>query len=467
MVKLPKRFSVGERIFAKVRGYPPWPAKIENITDPNTKHAKYHVVFYGTKEIGTCKIEDLFQYADNKDKFSKTVRRKNFHDGIQELEEDLKKNPNPVYGDTARDSEAAENVPVNVTEDNSGKESDSITSASGNQDGDAETGNLVIDESDKKKTVKRKSQQIIQSTPDMSEAKKKRGRKSMASVLAENTPKQDISHDSQDEDPEKKIVSRSGRKIKPKRFHDFSDTEISIDTSRNDHSIRSRTKIKSEESNENQETLITRIKKRMSIEKDDRKAPAKDEAEVENQQRLRTLRIESHIMFLDTQIRSSLGLDQANADECLEAMDQVLEIQLTPLMLKKHSHIVETIKRLRRYVGNLADWKLSEEETIAFKQKADKIKKKAELIYNKFKSLFDIPEGQTFWNIFLEQLDQFKQQTKDLTPEEIFSLLVDPTGKIAKPNEENNTNTVSSPKNDTSSDEVSNKNISVTESETK
>lgn len=45
---------------------------------------------------GTCKIEDLFLYADNKEKFGKTVRRKNFHEGIQELEEDLKRNPNPV-----------------------------------------------------------------------------------------------------------------------------------------------------------------------------------------------------------------------------------------------------------------------------------------------------------------------------------------------------------------------------------
>jgi hypothetical protein len=55
----------------------------------------------------------------------------------------------------------------------------------------------------------------------------------MASVLAETTPKHDTAHDSQDEDPEKKIVSRSGRKIKPKRFHDFSDTEISIDSTKN------------------------------------------------------------------------------------------------------------------------------------------------------------------------------------------------------------------------------------------
>lgn len=32
MVKLPKRFSVGERVFAKVRGYPPWPAKVSVIS---------------------------------------------------------------------------------------------------------------------------------------------------------------------------------------------------------------------------------------------------------------------------------------------------------------------------------------------------------------------------------------------------------------------------------------------------
>ena len=58
-------------------------------------------------------------------------------------------------------------------------------------------------------------------------------------------------------------------------------------------------------------------------------------------------------MFLDTQIRLSLGLDQANADECLEAMDQILDIQLTPLMLKKHSHIVETVKRVNALVSCL------------------------------------------------------------------------------------------------------------------
>ena len=69
--------------------------------------------------------------------------------------------------------------------------------------------------------------------------KKKRGRKSMATILAENqTPKQDAPHDSQDEDTEKNVVSRSGRKIKPKRFHDFDGAELPIDSSRNGMSFK-------------------------------------------------------------------------------------------------------------------------------------------------------------------------------------------------------------------------------------
>jgi len=79
-------------------------------------------------------------------------------------------------------------------------------------------------------------------------------------------------------------------------------------------------------------------------------------------------------------------------------MDDILALSIDPLMLKKHPHIVETVKRvndiqdiliiyyvlyhieeisferdsttsyllfqLRRYIGNLGEWKLSEEEGV-------------------------------------------------------------------------------------------------------
>lgn len=44
---------------------------------------------------------------------------------------------------------------------------------------------------------------------------------------------------------------------------------------------------------------------------------------------------------------------------------------------------------------------MSEEDKAAFKEIASKISSKAEHIYNKFKSLFTIPEGQTFLQVIL------------------------------------------------------------------
>lgn len=63
-----------------------------------------------------------------------------------------------------------------------------------------------------------------------SEIKKKKSRKSMvAPPPGESTPKVpekvESPQDFQDDDAEKQTVSRSGRKIKPKRFHDFENTE--------------------------------------------------------------------------------------------------------------------------------------------------------------------------------------------------------------------------------------------------
>lgn len=60
---------------------------------------------------------------------------------------------------------------------------------------------------------------------DSSEPKKKRAR-SKGWSNAQNTPAQEIGTDSQGEEMVgKEVVSRSGRKIKPKRFADFSSSD--------------------------------------------------------------------------------------------------------------------------------------------------------------------------------------------------------------------------------------------------
>ncbi|XP_011703359.1 PREDICTED: PC4 and SFRS1-interacting protein isoform X2 [Wasmannia auropunctata] len=498
MVKLQKRFVAGDKVFAKVRGYPPWPAKVEKVSDPNSKNAKYSVYFYGTGETAVCKVDELYTYAENKEKYGKPSRRKFFHEGMQQLEQELKNDRNKPLADIAAIK---------------GAEATELPTAASAADSDVETGSLVIDEGEKKKPVKRKVLTSTANTPDVPEVKKKRGR----GKASNDTSKQEAL-DSQGEESPKEVVSRSGRKIKPKRFADFSssdETETNIE-----HSGRGR-KAKNEDSNEHQITPNVTHKKRAAIEKrnndgsildgstvvssvtssdtpsrvllartfagehvgikldigrpksfesdkaraqwdwstarnamklkaqlesgeilpeqvkdsldfnvpvpeDEKRLLTKDGAVHRKTYKLRWLRIEAQLLQLDAQIKSNLGLDRANTDKCLQAMDEILALPIDPLMLKKHPHIVETVKRLRRYIGNLGEWKLSEAEGAVFKQKAEQIRQKAEHIYNKYKAMFTIPEGQSFWQSFSDQVVHFKKLTKDMPEEKVFSLMSDP-----------------------------------------
>ncbi|XP_043288592.1 PC4 and SFRS1-interacting protein [Venturia canescens] len=424
MVKLTKKFFAGDKVFAKVRGYPAWPARIEGVTDANTKNAKYNVYFYGTGETAVCKVEELFVYLDNKDKFTKPLKRKIFHDGIIALEKELKSDEGKAA--SLEDLKVLASEPALSGE---ASEKNSATEALGPAvDSDMESGPLVIDEGDKKKSVKRRTLSATPNNPDTPEAKKKRGRAKGSLTPADSTPKQEsTAGDSQGEEssPGKEVVSRSGRKIKPKRFADFSSSEEAETTDKNENSTRSRGKSKVDESNENQASPSAGRKKIMT-EKENKKTPSKEGAIQRKKYKLRWLRVEAQLLELDAQIKSNLGLDRADADKCLQAMDDMLALSIDPLMLKKHPQIVETVKRLRRYIGNLADWKLSEEEVTTFKLKAEQIRQKAEHIYNKFKAMFTVPEGQSFWQSFSDQVLHFKELTKDMPEEKMLSLMADP-----------------------------------------
>lgn len=85
--KAGKSFNIGDLVFAKVKGYPAWPAKI---TKYNNK--KYNVYFYGTGETANIKVEDLFTYVENKEKFAtdKNMKRAKFNEAIDQIESALR-----------------------------------------------------------------------------------------------------------------------------------------------------------------------------------------------------------------------------------------------------------------------------------------------------------------------------------------------------------------------------------------
>ena len=67
------RFKTGDLVFAKVRGYPAWPAKV-TCGDVPGGGERYSVVFYGTDEFANLSAKNLWIYNNVfKNKFATKI----------------------------------------------------------------------------------------------------------------------------------------------------------------------------------------------------------------------------------------------------------------------------------------------------------------------------------------------------------------------------------------------------------
>lgn len=92
-----------------------------------------------------------------------------------------------------------------------------------------------------------------------------------------------------------------------------------------------------------------------------------------------------HIM---QDIKLALGLQQADIDRSISLLetfkDKILP-HITNLMLLKYPNTVDTVKRLRKYIGNLPSWSLEKEQVDNFTEKSEKIRSTASEVYDSFK----------------------------------------------------------------------------------
>lgn len=143
--------------------------------------------------------------------------------------------------------------------------------------------------------------------------------------------------------------------------------------------------------------------------------------------RVERLRAESSLVELDAKIKNCLSLSKADPKKALEFLDSMLEVNMDEIMLKKHSHVVEMIRRLRKYVGNIEEWNLTPDELEIFNSDAQKVRNKADEIYKKFKTVIKLPEGSVnFWDGFNEVVRKFREDCIHLNNREVFVLCAEP-----------------------------------------
>jgi len=470
---MPKhKYAPGALVFAKVKGYPPWPARITGLGSKD----RYKIYFYGTYEIATLKSEDIWLYTpETKEKFApKNMKRKGYTEGIDQIEN------------------TPEIAPVEGEYEDPGL----LSNIQDNQ------GSLVVEEAPKKPA---------KATPKLTEVAKKPistpksvskpvKRKADDSAEGENPTKRaagEVSGDENNQGEEK--FSRSGRAIKPKKFGDDligspkpdldgdktkssksprkeiitqvsptkSDSEprkmwvkvkntddlieINLDKDRPESFSSNEAKMEWEMASarkalkfkkrvESGEFIPPEIKKKLEekekLSAEDRAVLDREKQLEKRKSKLRWLKIEQKLVDLDIAVKTALHLERPAPDRCITALDELNELAVVPLMLKKQPDIVTTIRRLRKYIGpqSYCNWP-DKEARDKMERAVQTIQTKADQIYNKFKSFFAYQEGdRTFWEMFEAEVNEFKNKTAGMDESKILSLIRDPTKPLSNLN---------------------------------
>nr|XP_009932784.1 PREDICTED: PC4 and SFRS1-interacting protein [Opisthocomus hoazin] len=121
-------------------------------------------------------------------------------------------------------------------------------------------------------------------------------------------------------------------------------------------------------------------RKRKQEEQTESELQSKEEGkktEVKKMEKKRETSMDSRLQRIHAEIKNSLKIDNLDVNRCIEALDELASLQVTMQQAQKHTEMILTLKKIRKF-------KVSQV-----------IMEKATMLYNKFKTMFLVGEGDS------------------------------------------------------------------------
>uniref|UniRef100_A0A8C5KZ28 PC4 and SFRS1-interacting protein n=1 Tax=Jaculus jaculus TaxID=51337 RepID=A0A8C5KZ28_JACJA len=398
-----RAFKPGDLIFAKMKDYPHWPAWVDEVPDGAT-------AILGPK--------DIFPYSENKEKYGKPNKQKGFNEGLWEIDN----NPKVKFSSqqtSTKQSNASSDVEVEEKETNVSKEDTDHEEKTSNEDMtkaiDITTPKAAQRGRERKaeKQVETEEAGVVTAATASVNLKvsPKRGRPAATEVKIpkpRDRPKivkQPCPSESDmvaDEDKSKKRGQEEKQPIKqPKKEEEGQKEEVSQE--KNQIKMRRRKKLNQKEEGDDQEgekrkggrnfqTAHRRnmLKGQHEKEAADRKRKQEEQMETEQQnkdegkkpevkkvEKKQETSMDSRLQRIHAEIKNSLKIDNLDVNRCIEALDELASLQVTMQQAQKHTEMITTLKKIRRF-------KVSQV-----------IMEKSTMFYNKFKNMFLVGEGDS------------------------------------------------------------------------